>query len=125
MKISSLEYFLIGLGAALGGITRVAIGKLLLTPVYGITIPIIFVNVLGCFLMGIAAASLSILPENFRFFLIPGFLGGFTTFSSFALEFGLLYEKNLYIDAIIYIGLSVFLSIIFFFIGLKIARLFL
>ena len=120
-----LHYFLIGLGAALGATLRVAIGELIALSTNGFATPILFVNVLGCFIMGIATALLTTLPENIRFFLIPGFLGGFTTFSSFALEFGLLYEKNLYITAILYAGLSIFLSLICFFAGLKIMRLFL
>ncbi len=126
MNISLLEYFLVGLGAALGGVVRVAVGGVLIQgPIYGIAIPIMLINILGCLIMGIAAAFLPILPDNLRLFIMPGFLGGFTTFSSFALEFGALYEKNLYLSATLYAGLSVFLGIICFFIGLKLTRLFL
>ena len=123
MSILSLEYLFIGVGAALGGILRVALGKLFLTPIYGIVTPILLINVLGCFIMGIITALSVMLPDNLRLFIIPGFLGGFTTFSSFALEFGLLYEKNLHYPAFIYAGLTILLSILSFFIGLKLMRL--
>ncbi len=123
MNILSLEYLFIGVGAALGGILRVALGKLLLTPIYGIVTPILLINVLGCFIMGIITALSVMLPDNLRLFIIPGFLGGFTTFSSFALEFGLLYEKNLHYHAFIYAGLTILLSILSFFTGLKLMRL--
>ena len=86
---------------------RVIIGKALVTSIYGISIPIIFVNILGCFIMGIVTAILTILPENLRLFLIPGFLGGFTTFSSFALEFGLLYEKDLSYYSVFCFGICI------------------
>lgn len=51
------------------------------------------VNVLGSFLMGLVmgsllplAKSLQLLPESLRLLLTVGFLGGFTTFSSFSME---------------------------------------
>ena len=47
------------------------------------------VNVIGCFLIGIAAALLHENPavsNSMKLFVIVGFLGGFTTFSSFGLE---------------------------------------
>lgn len=49
-----------------------------------------FVNVLGCFLMGLimtlAIGSHRVLSETTRLLLVVGFLGGFTTFSSFGME---------------------------------------
>lgn len=63
--------------------------------------------------------------ENARYFLISGFLGGFTTFSAFALEFGLLIAKGQHILAFLYAGLSFLLSTGTFFIGQKIVRIFL
>lgn len=47
------------------------------------------VNLIGCFLMGLVVEYWSCrlgLSENLRLFLTTGLLGGFTTFSSFALE---------------------------------------
>lgn len=60
---------------------------------------------------------------NMKYFLISGLLGGFTTFSAFALEFGLLIEKGQYLESALYILLSVMLSLMAFFIGLKIIKL--
>ena len=46
------------------------------------------VNLLGCLLIGFLVGLLdrSILPRAMRILLVTGFLGGFTTFSSFSLE---------------------------------------
>ena len=55
------------------------------------------VNLIGCFLMGLVVEYWSCrlgLSENLRLFLTTGLLGGFTTFSSFALEAVLLGERG-------------------------------
>jgi len=46
------------------------------------------VNLFGCWLIGVITGliEIGILPEPVRFFAIAGFLGGFTTFSSYAWE---------------------------------------
>jgi CrcB protein len=57
----------------------------------------LIVNVAGCFLIGaVAQAALSIadFPVNLRFALSTGFLGGLTTYSSFALETTKLAEQG-------------------------------
>lgn len=46
------------------------------------------VNLLGCLLIGflIGLVDRSLLSKVHRLFLVTGFLGGFTTFSSFSIE---------------------------------------
>ena len=46
------------------------------------------VNLLGCLAVGFLVGLIdrSLLPKAYRLLLVTGFLGGFTTFSSFALE---------------------------------------
>lgn len=119
-----LSYLAIGLGGALGSITRAMLAKIFPTTFFNIPIPILIVNILGCFLIGLLTkffSEVSADGQMLKLFLTTGFLGGFTTFSTFALEFGLLFEKNLYFPAIIYMIASVSLSLIAFFIGLRIA----
>lgn len=80
---------LIALGGALGSVLR--FGVITLTYKFlSIHFPwgTIFANLFGCFIIGIIWAILDTFeePKNLKLFLITGLLGGFTTFSSFALE---------------------------------------
>ncbi len=121
------NFIMTGIGGALGAIVRVALAKILPTTLLGVPIYILSINIIGCLIMGLLTELMATqwsASENMRYFLVSGFLGGFTTFSSFALEFALLYEKHLYTQALIYSALSFFLSIGGFFAGLKFIRLF-
>jgi CrcB protein len=48
----------------------------------------ILVNLFGCLLIGfiVGCVDRALLSRTFRVFFVTGFLGGFTTFSSFSLE---------------------------------------
>lgn len=85
-----MNILLIAIGGALGSIAR----YLLTTAVYRIT-PHAFpfgtfaVNAIGCIVLGLvvgAAEQRVVLTAGGRAFLLVGVLGGFTTFSTFALE---------------------------------------
>ena len=117
------SYLIIGLGGALGAMYRSWLCTLLPTTIFSIPAPILCINILGCFIMGFLH---TIIPcnQSLRYFLLTGFLGGFTTFSSFTLEYGTLWNAQEYYSAAIYTILSVSLSLIFFFIGSKLAHFF-
>lgn len=122
------SYLFVGLGGALGAVARVTLQKILPSFIYGIPLKILCINVIGCFAIGLLSEVMAHYwnPSfNIRHFLIQGFLGGFTTFSAFTLEFGLLYEKGNYFSAFCYALLSVFLTISCFFFGAKIINFFL
>ena len=121
------HYFWIGLGGAFGAIARAILGSLLPVQLSGIPLQIIVVNVIGSGVMGILAEAMALYwspPEALRYFLIAGFLGGFTTFSSFAFETGLLVERHEIFLAILYVTLSVALSLAAFFLGMRLVRVF-
>jgi len=89
----------------------------------GFPLGIITVNILGSFLMGVfvtfaAHRGLTHLSP----LVATGFLGGFTTFSSFSLEASTLYEGGDLSAAALYVVGSVGLSIIALFAGLWLAR---
>lgn len=76
-------------GAGLGACLRWWLG-MVLNPLFP-TVPLgtLAANLLGGFLVGIAASLFmhkTSLPPEFRLFLVTGFLGGLTTFSTFSAE---------------------------------------
>ena len=88
-----VQYVFVFLGGGLGAVCRYLATSLLAVR-FGSAFPYgtLFVNVSGSFLMGLLIGVLpllprgALLPENLRFLLAVGFLGGFTTFSSFSME---------------------------------------
>lgn len=85
----------------------------------------LIVNVLGCFAMGLIIELLArkfSADTNLRAFLTTGILGGFTTFSAFALDFAVLAERKDYSLAMSYVGSSVILSLVGVFAGLALGR---
>ncbi len=86
---------------------------------------ILVVNILGCLLMGILAA---LLIERFdvspiwRGAILIGFLGGFTTFSSFTIDTFRLYEQGQMLSAGLYVLLSVLLCLTATMFGIVIGR---
>lgn len=117
----------IALGGAVGAIARHLLSARIMN-MLGSTFPYgtLVVNVLGSFIMGfliiILATRLNI-SQEMRAFIVVGVLGGFTTFSTFSLETALLIERGNILEAAIYIGSSVVVSIGALFIGLWLGRI--
>jgi CrcB protein len=84
-----------------------------------------FVNVAGCFLMGVVVEMLALRwqgsPE-LRTLLATGILGGFTTFSAFSLDFAALMQRNEQMHAALYLVGSVALSILALYAGMALMR---
>lgn len=76
------------------------------------------VNVAGCLLIGLLSAlGAKSLPDDVVKFLVPGFCGGFTTFSTFSKETFALYAGGEHWMAILYVSLSVILGLVAVFLG--------
>src|SRR5579872_3242514 len=83
-------YFFVGLGGALGAIARILVARAAPSFLFGVPLAIFCVNVIGCFALGVLTEIFALYWNaslNARHFLIQGFLGGFTTFSAFSMEF--------------------------------------
>ncbi|MEO1552147.1 MAG: fluoride efflux transporter CrcB [Pseudomonadota bacterium] len=100
----------VALGGALGASARFSISTALgpASPA-GFPVAILGINILGSFLIGVFAALLVSkgAADPWKLFLVPGLLGGFTTFSTFSLEALGLLSRGAFGAAALYIGLSV------------------
>ena len=102
---------LVFLGAGAGGALRHAVG-LAATRWLGTGFPYgtLAVNVIGGLVVGALVEwfALRFDPgQSWRIFLVTGLLGGFTTFSAFALETVLMIERGAYGSAALYVAISV------------------
>ena len=116
----------IAVGGAAGAVGRhfvnVAMGSLLGS---GFPWGTLTVNIGGSLLMGmlihVMAVSWTVSPEM-RALLTVGFLGAFTTFSTFSLDVATLYERDQVGFAAMYVIVSVVASVGALFAGLRLAR---
>ncbi len=106
---------LVAVGGAFGASARhlVAVAS---ARAFGTGFPVgtLAINVVGCFLMGILVEALALRAEGsngLRLLIATGFLGGFTTFSAFSLDFMVLWERGEAIVALAYVAASVLLSL--------------
>jgi CrcB protein len=120
---------LVATGGAFGAVMRHLAGRGWLK-VFGPAHPwgaTFVVNVLGGLLMGLLIGALALRSdggERARLLLGVGVLGGFTTFSSFALEAVMMIERKAYGVAALYIVGSCLLSILGVMAGLMLMRRF-
>jgi fluoride exporter len=106
MPGSVIEVLLIALGGAVGSMARYGLALTAdgrLGHPWGTAV----VNVLGCFAIGLLAVYATADRPWLKPLLLIGFLGGFTTFSAFALHTLELAHAGAWIRATAYAGISV------------------
>lgn len=117
------QLIVIALGGACGSVVRFLVS----TGVYqwlgrGFPYGTLAVNVIGSFMIGLLAEALILQRVTFaleyRAAILVGFLGGFTTFSSFSLETIYLIEQGAFSKAALNITLSVFACLLAVWLGL-------
>ena len=118
------DLVLVGIGSGIGGICRYLIS--LLMPLANNSFPwgTFTANIVGCLLIGIlwgVTSRLESLAPTFSLFLMVGFCGGFTTFSTFSLEAFNLFDNKQYAAGSIYVILSCGCCILGILCGKKIA----
>lgn len=106
-----LDLIVVAIGGAVGSVTRYLIGNFVSKNYHG-SFPIgtFFINIVGCFLMGLFMSSLiqkEMVDTSWRLFLCVGLLGGFTTFSSFGYEALTMLSNGKLMMAGMYAGCSV------------------
>ncbi len=114
------SFLLVAAGGALGSVSRFGIG-LVVNNNSNFPLATIIANISGCFLIGILEFFL---PDGqLKYLIVPGFLGGFTTFSGFSNDFFKLVSQGNSLTAIGYVSLTVILCLFAVFAGNFLAKL--
>ncbi|MBT3145974.1 fluoride efflux transporter CrcB [Neptunomonas phycophila] len=117
----------VGFGGALGAVSRYWLAGMLNSKADKLPLGTLSCNVIGSLVMGILFVLImekAKLSPELRPMLMVGFLGAFTTFSSFSLETVALLQEGHTMSALIYVLLSVILCIIALSVGIWFTRLF-
>jgi CrcB protein len=108
---TEILYACVAAGSVLGGIARY-VASLLIPAVSGFPWATLFVNVTGSFIIGFYSTLSG--PDGRMFastrqrqFVMTGFCGGYTTFSSFSLETFRLLDGAMTPTALVYVAVSV------------------
>jgi fluoride exporter len=109
-------FLLVGLGGFVGSVARHAINLWISRYDFPhFPAATFIVNLAGCLLIGILfglAQRNQWIQQNGWLILATGFCGGFTTFSTFALEQNTLVNRGQYLGTVLYTGLSLVLGLL-------------
>ena len=115
----------VGVGAAMGAWLRWVLGMSLNLLVPNFPLGTLTANLVGGFLIGIAVELFTlhpVLPPEIRLFVITGFLGGLTTFSTFSAESVGLLQRGEYAWAMALISAHLVGSLAMTFLGIATVR---
>ena len=87
--MTAAAFAAVGIGAAIGAWLRWGLGSVLNPVVPTLPLGTLAANLIGGYLVGLAVAFFAdnaAIPPEWRLFIITGFLGGLTTFSTFSAE---------------------------------------
>ena len=109
-----LNCLVVVLGGGIGACLRYLIGLIPIKEPFTFPLKTLVINLLGCFVIGLIAAfavkNSSLSPKTVLF-IKTGLCGGFTTFSTFALETETLIKTGHIGLAILYVVLSVVVGV--------------
>ncbi len=106
-----MSWFAVGAGAALGAWLRWGLALWLAGHSAHVALGTLAANLGGGYLVGLALGFFSSLPQlapEWRLFVVTGFLGGLTTFSTFSGESVALLQRGQYGWALAHAGLHLF-----------------
>ncbi len=109
-----LNILAVGAGGFLGSVFRYLISLIPVSEATVFPIKTFIINIIGCIAIGVIAVSVSRNVEmgpQMLFFMKVGLCGGFTTFSTFALETADLMKAGHMGAALLYVLLSVLIGV--------------
>ena len=121
------KYLVVAFGGMLGSILRYEIKTNVVFDVHN-TIPFdtLFINIMGSFLIGFILTTIGLRflkqREVLKLGIITGFLGGFTTFSTFCKEVANIMLEGKYYYCFLYIIISIILGLAVTYFGVWLAK---
>lgn len=102
-----MDFVIVALGGAVGCLCRYMLQQM---PLLGAdrTWPTLAVNIMGCLLIGFIATLIDMHGgmRQLRLLLVTGFLGGFTTYSTFTLDAANLIHEGMALKAAGYVAVT-------------------
>jgi len=117
-----MDLVFVGIGGALGSLARYKLGKVI-TEKSNTMLPIgtFIINITGAILLGLASSL--VVSKNMYLLLGDGFLGAYTTFSTFMYEGFNLFQENEKMNAFTYVLGSLLLGVIGYVSGFELGKL--
>ncbi len=121
------KYLLVGMGGFAGAVSRYWVG-LFVTQRLGLRFPYgtFLINVSGCFLIGFfmyLLAERGVLDAHWLFIIVIGFIGAYTTFSTFEYETMRVLQDGEFGVGLLYLGSSILVGFAMVWLGARAARL--
>lgn len=111
-----MGYILIGIGGAFGSLTRYKLGDIISKRSKSkFPFGTFIINITGAFLLGVLTSSG--VSKNMSLLLADGFMGAYTTFSTFMYEGFNLFQGKKKLNAFMYIFLTLILGVAGFYLG--------
>ncbi|WP_027415859.1 fluoride efflux transporter CrcB [Aneurinibacillus terranovensis] len=119
-------YYFVGIGGVIGAICRFLLGAWVGGHEnYSFPFPTLVINLIGCFVLSffytLTTTRITVHP-HFRTSFGTGFVGSFTTFSTFSQETNTLFIAGHYLTACVYIAASLLGGYLFTFLGISLGE---
>ena len=131
MHTAFLSYLFVAIGGALGAMARFGLNVLLQRGAVALPWGTLTANLLGCFVMGIAAQLVAksdwfndagLIPDQYRLLVAVGFCGSFTTLSALVMEMNTMMQQDEIAGAFIYLISTMLGGFACFYVGVMLVR---